>query len=165
MDAYLFLMQYSNAMAQLKDLKDELSKLELSIGGGGINYDGMPKGTSISKPTERDAIGLALKQKKVSDKEKEAEQIKQDIEKLINRIKQNKSTKYRNKTYLDHRAVNMSIILKKRYLNLNACGQQMEWKAISEEMGYSESHAKFLHQSALKLAEEILNNEKKDNTK
>ena len=165
MNAYLFLMQYSNSMAELKDLRDELSKLELSIGGGGINYDGMPKGSNISKPTERDAVDLASKRKKISDKEKEAEQIKKDIERFISRVRRNKSTKYQGKTMLDPRSVTLAIVLSKRYLNCNIYGKQMEWKTIGEEMGYSEAHAKFLHQCALRLAEELLNPEKKDNTK
>lgn len=60
--------------------------LNLDIGGGAINYDGMPRSMSISSRTESDAIRLADAYLEYRGKWLEAQQRMIDIENLISQV-------------------------------------------------------------------------------
>lgn len=63
--------------------KKELEQLNNSLGVSGINNDGMPRGTDVSFPTERNAIRLVVLQKKISCVEEAAERASPDLAKYV----------------------------------------------------------------------------------
>lgn len=50
---------------QYNSWKQEIKEINMDLKPGGMNYDGMPKSSSVSSETERKALRLALLQRKV----------------------------------------------------------------------------------------------------
>lgn len=130
-------MAYENAKAQLKEyvqaqvLHDRLcfrvQRLEASIGASGINYDGLPRGTKPSSPTEAAAIMLVDSKRKRDDAWDRMQNAERKVEALIDTLDDEKQ-----------RAV-----LGYRYL------EGMNWDEIACKMNYTERHMHRLHAEAL----------------
>ena len=61
-----YLQQYRRLVVRIRNLEDDIARLEAEIGSSGGTGDGMPKSTEIADPTARYAIQLAeLKAKRI----------------------------------------------------------------------------------------------------
>lgn len=86
MKAKEFLKRYEYANDRALRYKAEYKRQHELIGSLAINYDGMPHGTGISNPTERDAMRLAEKAARWKAAEIEAIRERQEVFDLIRDI-------------------------------------------------------------------------------
>ena len=112
-----------------KEYEAERKKLGTIRSGVG---DGTPRSGKISKPTEQQATRLAAKAEKWKEAELEEIRIQQEIAALIARVPEPYGT-----------------ILYARYI------EGKEWEEVGDAVGFSERHARRLHDRALEIIGEI----------
>lgn len=141
MKAKEYLVQYKLMVARIRALERDIERLVAEIGGGSINNDGLPHGTSIGDQTGRIAVRLA-------DLKREREQwLRESIEKRdeIDRT----ILKVTDPIYLK--------LLHDRYVML------MDWAAITEDLGlFNDQYVRGkLHGKALLAVWDIMSEEDK----
>lgn len=121
-----------------RTLREYQEKLEEARELTGINYDGMPHGTSVSNPTERKAM-MAL------HIDETYQLIFTD---LLRSIYEAMETKRKVDKVLQNLPPICERICWKRY------GEGLRWWMVAEECGISEEYAKHLHTAILRLIRE-----------
>lgn len=86
MDIIELLNSYQGLVAESERYFDIYKDLHLNIGGGAINYDGMPHGNNITSKTENDAIKLADAYLNYMDRYNEQMKLMLEIERMINTL-------------------------------------------------------------------------------
>lgn len=126
-NAKAFMKSYQKARKRADLLKMKLERVECRIGGGAVNYDGMPHSTVPSSPTERDAMILA-------DTKAELKRARADEREAMRRVM---STIRRLEDSMHY------VILYSRYI------EALDWDEIANEIGYTIRHTHRLHARAL----------------
>lgn len=134
MTAKEFLKRYEHANIRALRYEAEYKKQQELIGSISINYDGMPRGTGISRKTEHDAIELAEKAVRWRDAEIEAIRARQEVFELIHDIDGIEGQ-----------------VLYERYINLH------KWEEICILLHYSWQGIHIVHKRALAIVESRLN--------
>lgn len=130
-------MAYENAKAYLKEYKNtvmlherlcfRVQRLEASIGASGINYDGLPRGTKPSSPTEAAAIMLVDSKRKRDEVWDKVQKAEEKVEAVIESLEDEQQR----------------VVLAYRYL------EGMNWDEIACKMNYTERHMHRIHAEAL----------------
>ena len=86
MTAKAYLMQHRRIVEQIRQLDLTIERIEAEVEGMSASDDGMPRGSSISKPTEKLAIQLAdIKARRTALRE-EAWRKRDEIERVIDEV-------------------------------------------------------------------------------
>lgn len=133
MTAKEFMRQYRRLTVRIRQLDEDIARLEAEIDSTAINYDGMPRGSKISNKTQTLAVQLAeLKDKKVRLRS-EAWHKREEIQAVIDSIE--------NPVYAS--------LLRCRYVDF------MTWQEIADHIGYEMNYtATKLHGRALHAVSE-----------
>ena len=128
-----YLQQYRRLTVRIRQLEEDIRRLEEEIGGTGISNDGMPKGTRISDPTAAYAAQLVeLKNRKIRIKAKAWEK-RDEIQAVIDAVEDPVCAR----------------LLYDRYI---LC---MKWEEAADDLGYDMVYvATKLHRRALSKASE-----------
>ena len=133
MTAKEYLRRYEYADLRAKRYEEEYILEHELIGSISINYDGMPHGSGISKPTEDKAIRLADKSLRLTEARLEAIRIRQEVFDLIDSIDGIEGD-----------------VLYERYIKLH------KWEAICVLLSYSWQGIHLVHRRALAIVENRL---------
>lgn len=133
MTAKQFLKQYEEANHKALQHKREYEKQMELIGSVSMKMDGMPHGSNISKPTEKDALELADAALKWKEAHLEAVRIRQKVYDVIWDI-----------PGIEGR------VLYERYINLH------KWEEICILLHYSWQGIHLVHRRALTIVENRL---------
>ena len=147
MDAREYLKQYKHANGTLKRLQEKRYEKEMTIGGGGINYDGMPKGNLKTSRVEREAIELTELQRKIDVICERAELVKKQIQLDIEKLPK-----------ADYKNVLTAIYIDSHPKDPRSIDHPTEIEYASQMIRYSYSHTKRLHYEALREMEKIIGN-------
>ena len=128
-----YLRRYEYANARALRYKAEYKREHELIGSISINYDGMPRGSGISRKTERDALRLSEKAMKWKEAELDAIHERQEIFELICDIDGIEGQ-----------------VLYERYINLH------KWEEICVLLHYSWQGIHVVHKRALAIVESRL---------
>ena len=123
-----YLIQYSRLVERIRQLDEDIAKLEEEIGGTGTKNDGMPRGTKISDPTASFAVQLAEKKARKLEIRAKAWEKRDEIQAVIDSIEDPVSAR----------------LLYERYI------LRMRWRDIAEGLGYELNYTTMrLHTKAL----------------
>ena len=125
-NAKKILKEYVRALKLHRRLCEKVERLE-DISASGINYDGLPRGTKPSSPTETAAIMLNVSKKKRDDAWDEVQEAERKVEALIESLED----------------VKLRTVLAYKYLD------DLDWDEIACKMNYTERHTHRLHAAAL----------------
>ena len=139
MTAKEFLKRYEYADLRAKRYEDEYKLEHELIGSISINYDGMPHGSGISKPTEVKAVRLADKKLRLIDAQLEAIRLRQEIFDTV--------------MGLDGLEAD---VLVERYLNLDESGHLQTWESVCDRVHYSWPTVRTAWHRGLNMVDEIL---------
>ncbi len=136
MTAKEFMRQYRRLTVRIRQLDEDIARLEAEIDSTAINYDGMPRGSKISNKTQTLAVQLAeLKDKKVRLRS-EAWHKREEIQAVIDSIE--------NPVYAS--------LLRCRYID------GLQWEETANFIGYESHYTRTrLHERALRSVTEIKN--------
>lgn len=81
-----YLQQYRRLVVRIRNLEDDIARLEAEIGSSGGTGDGMPKSTEIADPTARYAIQLAELKAKRNRMRSEAWAKRDEIQDVIESV-------------------------------------------------------------------------------
>lgn len=132
-DAKLYLNKYLSLKKEVNRIKRTIDLLREDIGVSAINYDGLPRSTITSSPTETTAIIIADEVIELNRRKTEAVEAMLEIEKIIESIE----------------SPDVADVLFLRYI------EGRSWKYIEMASFYSESTAMRLHREGLKAVEEM----------
>ena len=139
MNAKTYLRQYKELEARVRRYRERIEQIETLKG---IDLDGMPRGTSLGDPTKNAALNLALLKESLGYAIIEAEETRQRIASLIEKMKDPKHKELLYSRYL--LLLPWTEVVER--LNIFRPGREYELKHI---IGY-------MHMQALKEFEEIM---------
>ena len=140
MTAKEFMESYGKALEEKRRIEEDIIRIEAEIGMPGINYDGMPRGNNISKPTEQSALRFSSQIKRLRKSKDEAVKTMLEVEETVAKLNNAMERK----------------VLRARYIDLQENGASKNWLRIAKELKYSEDGIYRLHRVALKHLEVIL---------
>lgn len=130
-----YLRQYKEADRRVRQLeqeyKEELDQIDAI--GSPMDTDGTPHGTNIGRPTEQQALLLIRKAERLQQAKYEAIEIRQEIYETIRKVPGAEGS-----------------VLYERYILLK------RWDAVADSVGYSVRQVSRIHQSALRMLEDVL---------
>lgn len=146
MTAKEYLKQYKESANKLKRLDQSHYKANLNIAGGGISYDGMPKGNGkkVSQP-ERDAITIVDLEQEIQVQLDECNRVRMEVQLTIEKLKNEKFKEVLTARYIDSHPDDPKSMTNPTI-----------WKCVSEMTNYSEQHCRDLHHRALKEIKELI---------
>lgn len=133
MTAKEYLRRYEYADLRAKRYEEEYRLEHELIGSIGINYDGMPHGSGISRKTENEALRLAEKAERYVEARLDAIRIRQEVFDLIDGIDGIEGD-----------------VLYERYIKLH------KWEEICVLLHYSWQGIHLVHRRALAIVESRL---------
>lgn len=126
-NAKAFLKEYQQKLIMFERLSFRVQRLEASIGARAINYDGMPRSTKPSSPTEAAAIMLVDSKIRRDEVWEELTDAHIRVESVINSLED----------------ATLKAVLLYRYI------EGMNWDEIALKMNYTERHMHRIHAEAL----------------
>lgn len=121
------LAEYYDKALERRQLENELRDLEAQAGSlGSPNMDGMPRGSSTSDPTAREAVGSVTLESLYRERLAQIKHEQTDVEQLIESL-----------------GIRERILMRLRYIKGRG------WSEICELMAYSWTHVHRIHSSAL----------------
>lgn len=133
MNAKQFLKQYEEANNKAVQRRREYEKQHELIGSLSVKMDGMPRGSGISNPTERDALRLVDRHLSLIQAEQDAINLRQEVYEVVDKI-----------PGIEGR------VLYERYIELH------KWEEICILLHYSWQGIHKVHKRALALVESRL---------
>lgn len=122
-----WLAEYYDKALERRLLEKELKDLEANTNGlGSPNMDGMPRGSSTSDPTAREAVGSVTLQVLYRERLRRIEEEQIKVEEMI-----------------EHLTARERILMRLRYIKGRG------WQEICELMSYSWTHVHRIHSDAL----------------
>lgn len=137
-------MAYENAKAVLKEVQSSkerfnrlcyrIFRLEAELGASGVNYDGMPHGTTPTSPTESAAIQLTEAKRQRAQAWEQWQAAEYKVTAIINSVQD----------------IAQRELLAYRYM------EGLQWEEITVRLGYSLRHVHRVHALALCEVQMIL---------
>lgn len=143
------LRQYKQANREVDRIEWMLEEAQENAEGSAINYDGLPKGTMISKPTETSAVNISDIRRDLSLAKSEATWRMFNVYSIIGLLK--------NEDAVLHDILFYTYIWYDTDIDKKSKTNQTQWDVVAGLVGYSTKQTTRLHGQALDMLEQLIN--------